>query len=63
MSLHPGEYVTHRFDLMADHIFFGEHFRWSPDNVNGLSWSYRKELKEIYTEILKSRAEQMKNHK
>jgi hypothetical protein len=45
---------------MSDYIFFGEAFRWSPESIDRFPWSMRKELKEIWTDIVKQRAEELK---
>lgn len=45
---------------MADYVFFGEAFRWPPESVDKLDWSFRKEMKEIYIEIKRKQAEELK---
>ena len=54
MSLFPGEFISHRNDLMADYLFFGEAFGWTPESINKLGWSFRKEMRETYAEYKKS---------
>lgn len=63
MSLHPGEYIHHRDDLMVDYLFFGEAFGWVPESIDKLNWSLRKEMKEIYIEVKKKQADEARNQR
>ena len=42
------EYVSHEDDLLGDYAFFGQVWRWPPESINEMKWSYRKKLKQAY---------------
>jgi hypothetical protein len=48
---------------MIDYLFFGEAFGWVPESVDKLRWSMRKEMKEVFLEVRKKQAEEMKSRR
>jgi len=38
----------HETDLLDDYIFFGQTFRWQPSEIDNMTWSYRKSIKQAY---------------
>lgn len=48
---------------MIDYLFFGEAFSWVPESVDKLKWSMRKEMKEMYIEVKKKQADEIRNRR
>ena len=42
--------------MLADYAFYGQTFKWQPSEIDNLSWSRRKKLKQAYQDSVNNKS-------
>ena len=38
--------------MLSDYTFFGQTFKWQPSEIDGMTWSRRKKIKQAYKDSI-----------